>query len=79
MRKSLNIFSSIACNSTIASNKLTQEQYNLAAIQRAKLKGAHETPKSQTRLITQIWTLTRIDKEVIEDYHDKKTLDENVT
>ena len=39
-------FSSIACNSTVASNKQRQEKNNLATIQRAKLKGAHEHSKS---------------------------------
>ena len=46
MRKSLNIFPSIAFNSTIASNKHRQEHNKLATIQRAKLKEAHERFKS---------------------------------
>ena len=37
MSKSLNIFSSIACNLTIASNQQRQEHNNLATIWRAKL------------------------------------------
>ena len=41
MRKSLKVFSSIACNSIIASNKQRQQHSDLATIQRAKLKGAH--------------------------------------
>ena len=36
------VFSSIACNSTIAPNKQRQEQNNLATIQKEKLKGAHK-------------------------------------
>ena len=34
MRKPVKVFSSIACNSTIASNKQRQEHNNLATIQR---------------------------------------------
>ena len=41
MRKSLNKFSSIACNSTIAPNKQGLEHNNLATVRRAKLKGAY--------------------------------------
>ena len=37
---------SIACNSTIASNKQRLEHNNLAIIRRIKLKGAHELSKS---------------------------------
>ena len=46
MSKSLNMFSSIACNLTIASNQQRQEHNNLAIIWRAKLKRAHEHFKS---------------------------------
>ena len=56
MRKALNVFSSIACNSlTITSNKQRQEHNNLITIQIGekekkkqtnKLKGAHERSKS---------------------------------
>jgi hypothetical protein len=46
MRKSLNIFISIACNSMIAPRKQRQEHNNLAAIQRAKLKVAYDYSKS---------------------------------
>ena len=39
--KVMNIFSFIACNLMIASNKQRQEHNNLAIMWRAKLKGAH--------------------------------------
>ena len=40
-------FSSIACNSLIASNNQTRQEHNkLATIQREKLKGPHEHSKS---------------------------------
>ena len=44
--KTLNIFSSIAHNSTIASYKQSQRHNNLVTIRRAKLKGAHKHSKS---------------------------------
>ena len=46
MRKSFNIFPSIAYNSMIASNKQRQKDNNIATIQRVKLKEAHEHSKS---------------------------------
>ena len=46
MKKSLSIFSSIACKSMIASSKQRQNHNNLATIYKEKLKGAHERSKS---------------------------------
>ena len=46
MRKSLNIFSTVACNSIIASNKQRQDDNNLATTKRANFKKAHERSKS---------------------------------
>ena len=40
------VYSSIACNSTIASNKQIQEHNNLATMQRENLNVAHEHYKS---------------------------------
>ena len=63
----------------IASNKQRQEHNNLGTIWRAKLKGADEAlqeplpcPRTQTQ------TLTRMDKEVIEDFYHMTTMDECV-
>jgi hypothetical protein len=42
MQETLDIFSSIACNSTVASNKQRQEQNNLATIQKSKSKATHK-------------------------------------
>ena len=80
MRKSLNFFSSIACNSMIASNKQRQRHNYLAAIQRGKkLYGAHELSKSLyfVKSRTQMRTLTRMDKVVKEDYYHMTLMDEN--
>ena len=79
--KLLNIFfPSIACNSTIASNKQRQEHNNLATMRRAQLKGAHKHSKSLQiqKPWTQMQTLTRMNKAVIEDYYHMITMDENV-
>ena len=46
MRKAWTIFSSLAYNSTITSNKQRQEHNDLATIWRAKLKGAQEHAKN---------------------------------
>ena len=46
MRKSFNIFSFIACNLTIASNKQTRKYISLAMIKREKLKSSYECSNS---------------------------------
>ena len=46
MRKSLDVSSSIASNSMVASNKQRHQHNNLATIRRQKLKGAHKHSKS---------------------------------
>ena len=82
--KLLNIFfiffPSIACNSTIASNKQRQEHNNLATMRRAKLKGARKHSKSLQiqKPWTQMQTLTRMNKAVIKDYYHMTTMYENV-
>ena len=70
MRMSLNIFSSIACNSTIALNKQRQKHNILALTYGAILKGTHQSFKSLMgeNQKTQMQTLTGMDKVVIEDY-----------
>ena len=85
MRKSLNICSSIACNTTIASNKQKQEPTNLTLVCRAQLKEAHEHLKSlvdkkknKFKTRTQMQTLTRMDRVVIKNYYHITTMDENV-
>ena len=80
MRKLLNKFSFIACNSTIPSNKQRQEHNNLVAIQKTKLKGAHECSKNLqfVKPRTQMQTLTKMDKVVIKDYYDMTIMKENV-
>lgn len=48
-KKSLSVFSSIACNQIIASNKQRLEAHNnLVTMQRAKLKEAMSTPRDFT-------------------------------
>ena len=62
----------------IAPDKQWQEHNNLATIQRGKLKVAHErckslefvTPKSQMQ------TLKKVDKTIIEDFDHMTTMDE---
>ena len=73
-------FSSIACNSTIASNKQRQEHINLATIQRAYHKGAHDRFKNLlfVKPRTQMQTLTRMDKVLVKDYYHMTTMDENM-
>ena len=81
MRKSLNIFSSEECNSMVASNKQRQEHNNLATIQRlaSKTQGSPWALQEPLACLkTQMPTLTRMDKEVIEDYYQMTTLNENV-
>ena len=72
MRKSLNIFSSIPYNSTIASNEQRQEHNDLATTQRAILKEDHKRSKSPqfVKLRTQMQSLTRMDMVVIEGYYN---------
>jgi hypothetical protein len=71
MRKSLHVFSFIALNSTIASNKYRQKHNILATIQRAKLEGAYERSEGLhfKEPKTQMQTSTWMDKVVIEDYN----------
>ena len=80
MKKLLICFSSIACNSTTASNKQRQEHNILNTIPRAKLKEAYEHSKSlqfvKHRIQTQI--LTRMDKVVIEKYYHMTTMDKHL-
>ena len=78
MRKSLNIFFIHTCNLTVASNKQRKNHTNLIAIQKEKLKGAHERSKSlqfgKPRI--QMQTLTRMDKVVIADHYHMTTMNE---
>ena len=73
-------FSSIAFKSTIASNKQRQKHNNLASIESANLKGAHERSKSLqfVKPRTQMHILTRMNKVVIEDFYHMTTMDEDV-
>ena len=78
--ENIDLFSFVGCNSIIVSSKQRQEHNNLATIQRANLKAAHERHKSLkfVKLRTQMQTLTRMSKVVIEDYHHMTTMDEIV-
>jgi hypothetical protein len=81
MRKSLDIFPSKTCNSSIAINKQRQEHNNLAivTIQREKLKGAHEFgPSNLENPKTQMQTPTRMENVVNENYYHMTTIDQNV-
>ena len=81
MRMSWNIVSSIACDSTIASNKQRPEHSYLALIWRVKLKGAHERSKSLQfvkNLEPKMQLLTRMASVVDEDYYHMTTMDKNV-
>ena len=68
----------MTCNSMIASNKQRQEHKNLATIQREKLKGAWALQEHVASPITQLQTLTRMNKGVIEDYYQMTIMNENV-
>ena len=81
MRKSLNIFSSIACSLMIASNKQRQKHNNLALICTTKLKEAHEHFKSLMSINLEPKckvTLKRMNLVVIEDYYHVTTINENM-
>ena len=82
MRKSLNTFSSIACNTTITSTKKRLKHNNLATIRKAKFKGAHEMPKSLQivkNLEPKLQNLQKWDRVVIEDYYHITIMDETNT
>jgi hypothetical protein len=75
MRKSLNKFSLIACNSTIPSDKQGQEHKNLVAIQKNKTEGS---PWVLQKPPTQMQTLTKVDKVLIKDNYNMTIMEENV-
>ena len=77
MRNSLNIFASIACNSTIASNQQRQEHNNFATMQRKKSRKPRSSPRGPCLLKhrSHTQTLTRIDKATVKDYDYMTTMD----
>ena len=79
IRKSLNMFSSITYNSTIASNQRRQESNDLAHDLERKTQGSPwALQEPLTCLGSQMWTLTRINKGVIGDYYHVTVMNENV-
>jgi hypothetical protein len=78
MRKVLNKFSAIPCNSTIAPNKQILKHNNLATIQRKTNQGSLWCPRALNlwKPRTKLQTLTTMDIVIIEDYYHMTTIDE---